>query len=182
VVGQAFVEPEVVAEVIPVAYYANATTSTQTQLNVESFAVDGLGNAWFIPRKSGKPYAYVATPEALNQASGTSTPAHAIRSSRLTVAGPMTDMSISPVEVASTDPFLVVKTISVTYLYKLAGRTVAAALAAAPSCTVANAPKAKSPGHGEAIVARADGGFTTVSEGKKGATSGVSSAIWSFSL
>ena len=59
--NKAYVEQDVAAEIIPIAYYNSATTQTQVQLNVESMAIDAAGSAWFIPRKSGKPYAYVAT-------------------------------------------------------------------------------------------------------------------------
>ena len=64
--NQAYVEQDVPAEIIPIAYYNSATTQAQVQLNVESMAIDAAGSAWFIPRKSGKPYAYVATAGALN--------------------------------------------------------------------------------------------------------------------
>ena len=46
--GQAYVEQDVAAEVIPLAYYANATTSTRTKLNVEAMAID-LAATWFVP-------------------------------------------------------------------------------------------------------------------------------------
>ncbi len=163
------------AEIIPIAYYNSATTQTQVQLNVESMAIDAAGSAWFIPRKSGKPYAYVATAAALDAASGTSTPARAVRSSQLTVAGPMTDASISP-----SSAMLVVKTTTTTYAYLLNDGSVATALAGAPACTVATATKAKAAGYGEAIVARDDGSFTTLAEGSKTAHSGSASAVWSF--
>jgi len=173
--NQAYVEQDVAAEIIPVAYYNSATTQTQVQLNVESMMIDAAGSAWFIPRKSGKPYAYVATAAALNAASGTSTPARAQRSSQLTVPGPMTDASISP---GST--MMVVKSTTTTYAYLLNNGSVAAALAGAPACTVATATKAKAAGYGEAIVARDDGSFTTLAEGSKSAHSGSASAVWSF--
>ena len=173
--NQAYLEQDVPAEIIPVAYYNNATTQTQVQLNVESMTIDAAGSAWFIPRKSGKPYAYVATAAALDAASGTSTPARAQRSSQLTVAGPMTDASISP-----GSAMLVVKTTTATYGYWLNGGSVATALAGAPACTVATATRSKDPGYGEAIVARDDGSFTTLAEGSKTAHSGSASAVWSF--
>jgi len=75
---------------------------------------------------------------------------------------------------------MVVKTTTTTYAYLLNGGNVATALAGAPACTVATATKAKSPGYGEAIVARDDGSFTTVAEGSKTAHSGSASAVWSF--
>ena len=114
--GQAFVEQDVTAEVIPLAYYANATTSTKTKLNVESMAIDAGGAAWFVPRQSGKPYSYVIPAAELDQAAGTLNPARAVRSSRLTVAGPMTDAAISP-----DGTMLLVKTGTVVYAYNLSG-------------------------------------------------------------
>ena len=137
--------------------------------------IDAAGSAWFIPRKSGKPYAYVVTAAALDAASGTSTPARAQRSSQLTVAGPMTDASISP-----GSAMLVLKTTTATYGYWLNGGSVATALAGAPACTVATATRSKDPGYGEAIVARDDGSFTTLAEGSKTAHRGSASAVWSF--
>ncbi len=130
----------------------------------------------FIPRKSGKPYAYVATAAALDQAAGSSTPARAQRSTRLTVAGPMTDAAISP-----DGTMLLVKTSKTVYAYDLRGTTLAAALGAVP-CVVATARRAKDPGWGEAIVARDDGGFVTLAEGSKTQHSGLASAVWSFSV
>jgi hypothetical protein len=173
--NQAYVEQDVPAEIIPIAYYNSSTTQTRVQLNVESMMIDAAGSAWFIPRKSGKPYAYVATAAALNAASGTSTPARAERSSQLAVAGPVTDASISP-----TSAMMVVKTTTTTYAYPLSGGSVTSALARPPACTVATATKAKDPGYGEAIVARDDGSFTTLAEGSKSAHSGSASAVWSF--
>ena len=173
--NQAYVEQDVPAEIIPIAYYNSATTQAQVQLNVESMVIDAAGSAWFIPRKSGKPYAYVATAGALNAASGTSTPARAVRSSQLAVAGPMTDASISP-----TSAMMVVKTTTTTYAYFLNQGSVATVLAGAPACTVATAAKAKAAGYGEAIVARDDGSFTTLAEGSKSVHSGSASAVWSF--
>ncbi len=174
--GQAFVAQDVTAEVIPLAYYANATTSTKTKLNVESMAIDAGGAAWFVPRQSGKPYSYVIPAAELDQAAGTLNPARAVRSSRLTVAGPMTDAAISP-----DGTMLLVKTGTVVYAYNLSGTTVAGALASAP-CTVAKAPKRKDPGWGEAITARDDGGFVTIAEGTKTQHSGLATAIWSFAV
>ena len=161
---------------IPLAYYANATTSTKTKLNVESMAIDAGGAAWFVPRQSGKPYSYVIPAAELDQAAGTLNPARAVRSSRLTVAGPMTDAAISP-----DGTMLLVKTGTVVYAYNLSGTTVAGALASAP-CTVAKAPKRKDPGWGEAITARDDGGFVTIAEGTKTQHSGLATAIWSFAV
>jgi len=117
----------------------------------------------------------MATAATLDQASGTATPARAERSSQLTVAGPMTDASISP-----SSAMLVVKTTTTTYAYLLNGGSVAAALAGAPACTVATATTAKLPGYGEAIVARDDGSFTTLAEGSKSAHTGYASAVWAF--
>jgi hypothetical protein len=174
--GQSYTEADVVAEVIPLAYYANATTSTRTSLNVESMAIAADGDAWFVPRKSGKPFAYVATAAALDQAAGSATPARAQRSTQLMVAGPMTDAAISP-----DGTMLLVKTAKTVYAYDLRTKTIAAALAEVP-CVVATARKAKDPGWGEAIVARDDGGFTTLAEGSKTQHSGLSSAVWSFSV
>jgi hypothetical protein len=173
--NQAYVEQDVPAEIIPIAYYNSATTQAEVQLNVESMVIDAAGSAWFIPRKSSRPYAYVATAAALDAASGSSTPARAQRSSRLAVAGPVTDASISP-----TNAMMVVKTTTTTYAYLLNGGSVATALTGAPACTVATAKKAKDPGYGEAIVAREDGSFTTLAEGSKNAHSGSASAVWSF--
>jgi hypothetical protein len=170
-----YVEVDVTAEVIPVAYYDSATTQTTVQLNVEAMTVDAAGSAWFIPRKSGNPYAYVATPAALDHASGTATPARAERSSHLVVAGPITDASISP-----SSAMLVVKTLTTTYAYLLSGGSVATALAGPPACIVATAAKAKVAGYGEAIVARDDGSFTTLAEGSKTAHTGFASAVWTF--
>lgn len=173
--NQAYVEQDVAAEIIPIAYYNSGTTQAQVQLNVESMMIDAAGSAWFIPRKSGKPYAYVATAAALDAASGTSAPARAVRSSQLAVAGPVTDASISP-----TSAMMVVKTTTTTYAYFLNNGSVAIALSGAPACTVATANKAKDAGYGEAIVARDDGSFTTLAEGSKNAHSGSASAVWSF--
>ena len=169
-------EQDVPAEVIPLAYYANATTSTRTKLNVEAMAIDPAGNAWFVPRNSTLPYSYVATASVLNQAAGGTTPARAVRSTRLAVNGPMTDASFSP-----DGTMLLVKSISTVYAYDLRTTAVATALGRTP-CAVATANKAKAPGYGEAIVARDDGSFVTVAEGSKTQTSGLSSALWSFSV
>ncbi len=166
--GQAYVEQDVPAEVIPLAYYANATTSTRTKLNVEAMAIDPTGNAWFVPRNSGTPYSYMATASALNQAAGGTTPARAVRSTRLAVAGPMTDAAFSP-----DGTMLLVKSTSTVYAYDLRTAAVATALGRTP-CAVATANKAKAPGYGEAIVARDDGSFVTVAEGSKTQTSGLS--------
>ena len=173
--NKAYVEQDVAAEIIPIAYYNSATTQIQVQMNVESIAIDAAGSAWFIPRKPGKPYAYVATAGALNAASGTSAPARAVRSSQLAVAGPVTDASISP-----TSAMMVVKTTTTTYAYLLNNGSVATALVGAPACTVATAARVKAAGYGEAIVARDDGSFTTLAEGSKSAHSGSASAVWSF--
>ena len=173
--NQAYVEQDVPAEIIPIAYYNSATTQAQVSLNVESMVIDATGSAWFIPRKSGKPYAYVATAADLDAASGTSTPARAVRSSQLAVAGPITDASIS-----AGSNMMVVKTTTTTYAYLLNSGSVASALAGAPACMVATATKAKAAGYGEAIVARDDGSFTTLAEGSKSAHSGSASAVWSF--
>jgi hypothetical protein len=172
--GQTYVEQDVPAEVIPLAYYANTTTSTRTALNVETMAIDPSGNAWLVPRTSGKPYSYVASAAALNGAVGGTTPARAVRSTRLTVAGPMTDASFSP-----DGTMLLVKSIKTVYAYDLRGTTVATALSRTP-CAVVTASKAKAPGYGEAMVARDDGSFVTVAEGSKTQHSGMSSALWSF--
>jgi len=145
------------------------------QLNVEAMTVDAAGSAWLIPRKSGNPYAYVATAAALDHASGTTTPARAERSSHLAVAGPITDASISP-----TSAMLVVKTLTTTYAYLLNGGSVASAFAGPPDCTVATAARAKAAGYGEAIVARDDGSFTTLAEGSKTVHTGFASAVWTF--
>ena len=174
--GQTYVEQDVPAEVIPLAYYANATTSTRTKLNVEAMAIDPTGNAWFVPRNSTLPYSYMATASALNQAVGGTTPARAVRSTRLAVDGPMTDASFSP-----DGTMLLVKSISTVYAYDLRTTSVATALGRTP-CAVATANKAKAPGYGEAIVARNDGSFVTVAEGSKTQTSGLSSALWSFAV
>jgi hypothetical protein len=176
VAGQAYVEQDVAAEVIPLAYYANATTSTRTKLNVEVMAIDTAGNAWFVPRNSTLPYSYIATAAALNQAAGSTTPARAVRSTRLAVDGPMTDASFSP-----DGTMLLVKSIKTVYAYDLRSTSVATALGRTP-CAVATASKAKAPGYGEAIVARNDGSFVTVAEGSKTQTSGLSSALWSFAV
>jgi hypothetical protein len=172
--GQGYVSLDVPAEVIPLAYYANATTSTRTKLNVEALAIDPAGNAWLVPRNATLPYSYMATAAALNQASGGTTPARAVRSTRLAVDGPMTDASFSP-----DGTMLLVKSISTVYAYDLRTTTVATALGRTP-CAVATASKAKAPGYGEAIVARDDGSFVTVAEGSKTQHSGLSSALWSF--
>ena len=174
--GQAYVEQDIGAEVIPLAYYANATTSTRMALNVEAMAIDLAGNAWFVPRNSNLPYSYTATAAALNQAAGSTTPARAVRSTRLAVNGPMTDASFSP-----DGTMLLVKSISTVYAYDLRTTPVVTALARTP-CAVATASKAKAPGYGEAIVVRDDGSFVTVAEGSKTQTSGLSSALWSFSV
>ena len=174
--GQDYAEADVEAEIIPVAYYDNGTTSTRTLLNVESMAITAAGDAWFIPRKSGKPFAYMATAAALDQAAGSSAPARAQRSTRLTVAGPMTDAAISP-----DGTMLLVKTSKAVYAYDLRSATVATALGGAP-CVAATARRAKDPGWGEAIVAQDDGGFVTLAEGSKTQHSGLASAVWSFSV
>jgi hypothetical protein len=174
--GQAYVERDVAAEVIPLAYYPDATTSTRTKLNVEAMAIDLAGNAWFVPRSSGTPSSYMATAAALTQAAGGTTPARAVRSTRLTVAGPMTDAAFSP-----DGTMLLVKSINTVYAYDLRSTTVATALGRTP-CAVATADRAKAPGFGEAVVARNDGGFVTVAEGSKTQHAGVSSALWSFAV
>jgi hypothetical protein len=174
--GQAYVEQDVPAEVIPLAYYANATTSTKTKLNVEALAIDPAGNAWLVPRNSNLPYSYMASAAALNQASGGTTPARAVRSSRLAVDGPMTDASFSP-----DGTMLLVKSIDTVYAYDVRTTSVATALGRVP-CDVAFADRAKAPGYGEAIVARNDGSFVTVAEGSKTQHTGLSSALWSFAV
>jgi hypothetical protein len=174
--GQAYVEQDVPAEVIPLAYYANATTSTKTKLNVEALAIDPAGNAWLVPRNSNLPYSYMASAAALNQASGGTTPARAVRSSRLAVDGPMTDASLSP-----DGTMLLVKSIDTVYAYDVRTTSVATALGRVP-CDVAFADRAKAPGYGEAIVARNDGSFVTVAEGSKTQHTGLSSALWSFAV
>ena len=118
----------------------------------------------------------MATAAALDQAAGSATPARAQRSTQLMVAGPMTDAAISP-----DGTMLLVKTAKTVYAYDLRTTTIAAALAEVP-CVVATARKAKDPGWGEAIVARDDGGFMTLAEGSKTQHSGLSSAVWSFSV
>ncbi len=113
--GQDYVEQDVPAEVIPLAYYANATTSTRTKLNVEAMAIDPAGNAWFVPRNSTLPYSYMAT-------------AHRVEPGRRAARrrpgpcgrpaspsnGPMTDASFSP-----DGTMLLVKSISTVYAYDL---------------------------------------------------------------
>jgi len=159
--GQAYVEQDLGGDVL---------------LNVEAMAIDLAGNAWFVPRNSNLPYSYTATAAALNQAAGSTTPARAVRSTRLAVNGPMTDASFSP-----DGTMLLVKSISTVYAYDLRTTPVVTALARTP-CAVATASKAKAPGYGEAIVVRDDGSFVTVAEGSKTQTSGLSSALWSFSV
>jgi hypothetical protein len=174
--GQAYVAQDVAAEVIPLAYYANATTSTRTKLNVEAMAIDLAGNAWFVPRNVTLPYSYMATAAALNQASGGTTPARAVRSTRLAVDGPMTDASFSP-----DGTMLLVKSIDTVYAYDVRTTTIATALGRVP-CAAAFASRAKAPGYGEAVVARNDGSFVTVAEGSKTQHTGQSSALWSFAV
>jgi hypothetical protein len=171
---------DVAADVIPIEYYNKATGGSPVKLNVETFTIDRLGNAFFVARTATLPYSYKATKSALTAAAGTSNPARAVRSVRLVVDGPMTDASISP-----DATMMLVKTMTDVYAYDL---TSAAAPLDATSwfgqdpCLVASASNASSPGYGEAIVARNDGGFYTLAEGAKGKTSGTSSAVWNFSL
>jgi hypothetical protein len=174
--GQAYVEQDVPAEVIPLAYYANETTSTRTKLNVEAMAIDLAGNAWFVPRNVTLPYSYMVTAAALDQASGGTTPARAVRSTRLAVDGPMTDASFSP-----DGTMLLVKSIDTVYAYDVRTTSIATALGRIP-CAVAFASRAKAPGYGEAVVARNDGSFVTVAEGSKTQHTGLSSALWSFAV
>jgi hypothetical protein len=172
--GQAYVAVDVPAEVIPVQYFSKSTSTTPLQLNVEAFTIDPTGAAWFVPRTSTLPYAYAADAAALDQAAATQQPLRAVRSTRFTVDGPMTDASISP-----DHSMLLVKSTTVVYAYRLAGTTLTAALAATP-CQVAVATDAGSPGYGEAIAARDDGGFYSVKESSKTLHSGTGTPIWNF--
>jgi hypothetical protein len=167
---------DVTAEVIPIQYFKAATGGTPLRLNVEAFTIDAADTAWFIPRTATLPRAYAASVQALNAAAQSGQPARAVRSTRLTVDGPMTDASISP-----NGSILLVKTPKLVYRYSLTGTTVAAALAGTP-CLVASAPTKNDAGFGEAIVANDAGGFYTVAESNKTLHSGFGSPIWSFSL
>ena len=62
--NQAYVEHDVAAEIIPIAYYNSAATQTQVELNVESMMIDAAGSAWFTPRTSGEPYVATAAATA----------------------------------------------------------------------------------------------------------------------
>jgi hypothetical protein len=171
---------DVPADVIPIEYYNKATGGTPVKLNVETFTVDRLGNAFFVARTATAPYSYKATKSALAAAAGTSNPARAIRSARLVVDGPMTDASISP-----DATMMLVKTMTDIYAYDLTTAPTpldATSWFGEEPCLVASASGSSSPGYGEAIVARNDGGFYTLAEGAKGKTSGLSSAIWNFSI
>jgi hypothetical protein len=165
---------DIPAEIIPFQYFTKATGGTLLTLNVEAFMVDRAGNGWFIPRSATLPYSYKVTANALDAAANTSTPARAVRSTRLQVNGPMTDASIPP-----TGPMMFVKTMTNTYAYAL-GSDVGAALGTMP-CLVAVATTNKSAGYGEALTARDDGGFYTLAEGAKTARGTAVSPIWSFS-
>jgi hypothetical protein len=173
----AFRTIDVPAEIIPVEYYNKATGGTPVTLNVESFALDRGGNGWFIPRKTGLPYAYRATAAALDAAANGTTPARAVRSTQLLVDGPMTDASISP-----NGTRLTVKTMEDIYVFSLSasanGSDIPTALGTWP-CLAASAPNKSTAGYGEAITARDDGGFYTVPEGAKTARGTAVSPIWS---
>ena len=172
--GQQYAAKDVTAEVIPVQYFTNSTSTSPLQLNVEAFTIDSAGTAWFVPRTTSLPYSYAASAAALDQAAATQNPLRAVRSTRFTVDGPMTDASISP-----DATMLLVKTLTTTYAYNLSGRTVTTALATTP-CVAALASDAGSPGYGEAVAARDDGGFYTVKESSKTIHSGAGAPIWSF--
>jgi hypothetical protein len=172
--GQPFSTSDIAAEVIPVQYFNQASSTTPVKLNVEAFAIGPNGAAWFVARTATLPYSYTASAAALDQAAATRNPLRALRSTRLTVDGPMTDASISP-----DRSMLLVKTLSVTYAYNLAGTTVGATLGTTP-CVVTTAATTSAPGYGEAITARNDGGFFTVKESSKTLHSGTGAPIWSF--
>jgi hypothetical protein len=172
--GQAYTALDVHAEIIPVQYVNSTGSTTPVKRNVEAFTIDPTGAAWFVPRTATLPYSYTASAAALNQAAATHNPLRAVRSTRLTVYGPMTDASISP-----DHTMLLVKSQTVVYAYQLAGSNVATALATNP-CRVAVAADASSPGYGEAIAARDDGGFYTVKESSKTLHTGNGAPIWSF--
>jgi hypothetical protein len=173
---QAFTSADVTADVIPIQYFNAATGGSPVRLNVEAFTVDAADSVWFIRRTTGRPYSYTAGLSALDAAVQTGAPARAVRSTRLTVDGPMTDASISPNGTA-----LLVKTSKLVYRYSLAGTTVVGALKGTP-CLVASAATKNAAGFGEAIVADDAGGFYTVAESAKTLHSGYGSVIWSFRL
>ena len=173
--GQAYVEQDVAAEVIPLAYYANATTSTRTKLNVEAMAIDLAGNAWFVPERDPSVLVHGHGGGAEPGLGGT-TPARAVRSTRLAVDGPMTDASFSP-----DGTMLLVKSIDTVYAYDVRTTTIATALGRVP-CAAAFASRAKAPGYGEAVVAATTAASVTVAEGSKTQHTGQSSALWSFAV
>jgi hypothetical protein len=172
--GQSFTASDIVAEVIPVRYFNQAGSTTPVKLNVEALMIGPNGAAWFIARTVTLPFTYTVGAAALDQAAATGSPLRAVRSTRLMIDGPMTDASISP-----DRSMLLVKTLSTTYAYNLAGTTVGAALGTRP-CVAARAATASAPGYGEAIAARNDGGFFTVKESAKTLHSGTGAPIWSF--
>jgi hypothetical protein len=179
--SQPFTTKDLEAEVIPIRYFDRPSSTSPVRLNVEAFTIDQTGGAWFIPRKATLPYSYLVPAGALDAAAGTSSPARAVRSTRLKVNGPMTDASIA--RVSATLTMLLVKTPTLIYAYGLAGATpdVATRLGTTP-CLVATAADKHAAGYGEAIVARSDGGFYTLAEGSKTVHTGTASAIWSFSV
>ena len=143
--GQAYVSADVTAQVIPIQYFNTAKSTTAVKLNVEAFTVAPDGSAWFVPRTSSLPYSYTASADALDQAAATQIPLRAVRATRFTVDGPMTDASISP-----DHSMLLVKSMTVVYGYDLTGTDVVHVLGTDP-CAVASASTASDPGYGEAI-------------------------------
>jgi len=175
--GQPLDQEDVTAEVIRLEYYRNTQTTTPTKLNTETMAIDGSDNLWFVPRMSGMPYSYTATKAALDAAATNGTTLHALRSTQLTVSGPITDASISP-----NGTTMLIKTMKLTYLYNVTG-TVATALKGNPApCLIVNAATKNSPGFGEGITVDNSGHFFTLAESSKNLHSGLGSTIWSFTM
>ena len=111
----------------------------------------------------------------MNQASGT-TPARAVRSTRLAVDGPMTDASFSP-----DGTMLLVKSIDTVYAHDVRTTTIATRWA------VFRAPPPSPAGPRHPVTAKRSWPATTaasvtVAEGSKTQHTGQSSALWSFAV
>jgi len=166
---------DVEADIIPIQYFKAATGGTPIKLNVEAFAIDASDAAWFIARTSTLPFSYTASSSALQAGADTGNPVRAVRSSKLTVNGPMTDASISP-----NGSIMMVKTNTAIYEYQVDPLGVAKALKGTP-CQIVTAPTNKAAGFGEAIVVDNGGNFFTVAESSKSLPAGkAGAAIWSF--
>ena len=177
--NQAYVEQDVPAEIIPIAYYNSATTQAQVQLNVESMAIDAAGERMVHPPEVGQA---VRLRRDRRRAS-TPPPGRAprpgpVRSSQLD-RGRTGDGRL---DLGRAAPMLVVKTTTTAYAYLLNGR--AASRPPSPARRPAPWPRPRrrrTAGYGEAVVARRTTGASPPwPRAPKTAHSGSASAVWSF--